>query len=116
MRAVKNQAIVSEVLNGMQPSVAIYVDKLSLILEILPSLSRLIVPSFRALNEHLHSKKEKEDLERIVNVMVDYNLTYIQERTLDGTYVYNIGNKQNTIFMIQFDLIRFYFKNLILIE
>lgn len=91
MTTIKNDGIVNEILNGIEPSLGIYVDTLTLILDLLPSLSKLIVPSFRALNEHLHSYKEKEDLQRIVNIMVDYNLTYLQERTPEGSYVYQIG-------------------------
>lgn len=91
MRALKNDGIVREILNGIQPTQAVFVDYSSLIMDVLPYLSRLIVPTFRAVNEHLHSSEEKEDLKRIVGVMADYNLTYVQERTADGMYAYNIG-------------------------
>lgn len=38
----------------------------------------------------LYSKKEKENLQTIVNIMIDYNLNYIQERNQLGAYDYNL--------------------------
>ncbi|KAG5874046.1 hypothetical protein JTB14_009657 [Gonioctena quinquepunctata] len=74
----------------MQPSVRAFCHRLSLILDILPLLSRIIVPTFRPVSLHLYTKEEKERLLNVVRVMIDYNLTYIQERLPEGNYVYNL--------------------------
>lgn len=36
----------------------------------------------------LYSAREKEELNHVISVMIDYNLNYVQERTLEGNYVY----------------------------
>ena len=38
----------------------------------------------------LYSAREKEELNHVISVMIDYNLNYVQERTQEGTYVYNL--------------------------
>lgn len=52
---------------------------------------KLIIADIRPVSTHLHSQQEKDDLHRVVGVMVDYNLSYIQERTPEGSYVFNMG-------------------------
>lgn len=34
--------------------------------------------------------KEKDDLMRLINIMLDYGLTYIQEKQSDGKYEYKL--------------------------
>lgn len=38
----------------------------------------------------LYSAREKEELNHVISVMIDYNLNYVQERTLEGNYIYNL--------------------------
>jgi replication initiation and membrane attachment protein DnaB len=38
----------------------------------------------------LYSAREKEELNHVINVMIDYNLNYVQEHTLEGNYIYNL--------------------------
>lgn len=38
----------------------------------------------------LYNAREKEELNHVISVMIDYNLNYVQERTQEGTYVYNL--------------------------
>lgn len=84
-------ALVAEVLRGLQPTVRSFCNRLTLILDILPLLVLIIVPNFRPVNLHLYTKEEKENMLAVVNVMVDYNLNYVQERQNDGTFVFNLG-------------------------
>nr|CAI5840529.1 unnamed protein product [Callosobruchus analis] len=74
----------------MQPSAKVYCNRISLVLDILPLLAIIILPPFRPVSLHLYTKEEKENMLRVVNVMIDYNLNYVQERTQDGVYVYNL--------------------------
>lgn len=74
----------------MLPSTRPYVSKNVLRLELLPYLSEIIVPILRTSNITLFGNYEKEQLHNVVNIMIDYNLTYLQERTVDGTYVFNL--------------------------
>lgn len=79
-------------MKGIQPKIRSYVQPISLILDILPILSTIITPSFRPISLHLYTEEEKKCLEHVVNVMVDYNLSYVQERTPDGGYDYKLGS------------------------
>ena len=38
----------------------------------------------------LYSAREKEELNHVISIMIDYNLNYVQERTQEGTYAYNL--------------------------
>ncbi|XP_018321771.1 chromosome transmission fidelity protein 18 homolog [Agrilus planipennis] len=93
----KTLAIVREVLKQMQPSIRTYTHINPLILDILPLLVYIIVPLLRPVNLHLYTQKEKEDLERVVNTMIDYNLNYVQERHPDGNYSYELDPNINEV-------------------
>ncbi|KAF2884920.1 hypothetical protein ILUMI_21254 [Ignelater luminosus] len=77
-------------MKGMQPSVRAFTCSSSLKQDVLPLLSQIIVPSFRPVNLHLFTEREKEDLNRVVSIMIDYNLSYVQERMPEGNYIYTI--------------------------
>lgn len=85
----------------MLPSTRPYVTKNVLRLEILPYLADIIVPVLRTSNITLFGKCEKEQLHDILNVMIDYSLTYLQERTVEGTYVFNIDPNIEEIVVFQ---------------
>ncbi|CAH1108235.1 unnamed protein product, partial [Psylliodes chrysocephalus] len=89
-KQIRRTAIVSEVLKAMQPSIRAYCHRISLILDILPLILRIIIPNFRPVSLHLYTKEEKDIMLRVVNIMIDYNLNYIQERLPDGNYVFNL--------------------------
>jgi chromosome transmission fidelity protein 18 len=38
----------------------------------------------------LYTAREKEELNHVISIMIDYNLTYVQQRTLEGNYVYTL--------------------------
>ncbi|XP_018570059.1 chromosome transmission fidelity protein 18 homolog [Anoplophora glabripennis] len=101
VKETRHRALVSEVLRGMQPSVRPYCQWISLILDILPLLAKIIMPPLRPVNLHLYTKQERESMLNVVHVMIDYNLNYIQERTLDGTYSYNL--EPNILDVVSFD-------------
>ncbi|XP_044253050.1 chromosome transmission fidelity protein 18 homolog [Tribolium madens] len=86
----RQKAIINELIRGMQPAIRSYVQPISLILDILPLLTTIIMPSFRPIGLHLYTEEEKKALERVVSIMVDYNLGYVQERTADGKYDYKL--------------------------
>lgn len=91
VRQERINSILSELLRGIAPTLRIYLTSLSLRLDVLPLLSRIIAPEFRAINFQLYTEQEKEILNKVVGTMVDYNLTYVQERTPEGTYIYHLG-------------------------
>ena len=48
----------------------------------------ILQPNLRPVNTQLYSPREKAELKHLVEVMVAYNLQYVQERTIDGQYEY----------------------------
>ena len=40
------------------------------------------------VSAQLYSPAEKEVIKRVIDIMLSYNLTYRQEKALDGTYQY----------------------------
>lgn len=90
-KQIRQQAIIVELMKGMQPYIRSYIQSKNLILDILPLLLVVITPDLRPINLHLFTKLEKECLDHVVDVMIDYNLNYIQERTVEGTYEYKLG-------------------------
>ncbi|XP_034234267.1 chromosome transmission fidelity protein 18 homolog isoform X2 [Thrips palmi] len=82
--------IIGELVKGMSPSVRVNCNETQLIMEILPLLLDVIVPNFRPVSLQLYSSQEKKDFCSVVSTMIDYNLTYVQERTPEGTYVCNL--------------------------
>ncbi|XP_012153108.2 chromosome transmission fidelity protein 18 homolog [Megachile rotundata] len=65
-------------------------DNIVLSVDIIPFLPELLSPRLRTISGHLHSSKERDDIVRIVNILIEFGLTYAQERNLDGTYDYKL--------------------------
>ncbi|XP_058807276.1 chromosome transmission fidelity protein 18 homolog isoform X2 [Phymastichus coffea] len=63
-------------------------DILTLIAEILPYLPDLLTPKLRSVNAQLYSQAEKQNLDRLVNLMLDFGLTFTQEKKPEGGYEY----------------------------
>ena len=42
----------------------------------------------RQVSAQLYSAAEKELIQRVIEIMISYNLTYRQEKTMDGAYRY----------------------------
>lgn len=38
----------------------------------------------------MYNHSEKEELQHVVSVMIDYNLTYSQERSQEGSFNFNL--------------------------
>nr|XP_053632708.1 chromosome transmission fidelity protein 18 homolog isoform X2 [Cherax quadricarinatus] len=85
---LKNQNLQSAMVNEMSPLTRVFVGARSLVEDILPYLLLITQPNLRPVNTQLYSKQEKEDLAGLINTMISYNLTYTQERNLEGQYSY----------------------------
>ncbi|XP_028827911.1 chromosome transmission fidelity protein 18 homolog isoform X1 [Denticeps clupeoides] len=64
------------------------VGQRTLCLDMLSLLLELISPKLRPVNPQLYSSREKQQLCDLIDNMINYNLSYRQERTADGQYVY----------------------------
>ncbi|XP_071574574.1 chromosome transmission fidelity protein 18 homolog isoform X2 [Temnothorax nylanderi] len=65
-------------------------DVFTLTTDIASFLPDILAPRLRTVPSHLYSPKEKADLARIVNVMLEFGLSFVQEKSLQGGYIYNL--------------------------
>ncbi|XP_063286530.1 chromosome transmission fidelity protein 18 homolog isoform X1 [Pelobates fuscus] len=79
-------AMISEISPGIRARVGLQ----TLVLDALCLLLDVISPKLRPVNTQLYSLKEKQQLAELINTMLAYNLTYHQERTMDGQYIYKL--------------------------
>ncbi|MCJ8747698.1 hypothetical protein PDJAM_G00156220 [Pangasius djambal] len=70
------------------PSIRSRVCQYNLCLDVLSLLLELICPKLRPVNPQLYSTREKQQLCELIDTMINYNLTYRQERTPEGQYTY----------------------------
>ncbi|KAG8145337.1 putative Chromosome transmission fidelity protein [Naja naja] len=74
--------LVDSMISGIAPNSRSRVRPQSFTLEALCFLLEIISPKLRP--------KEKEQLSQLINIMLTYNLTYHQERTPEGQYIYKL--------------------------
>ncbi|XP_029431902.1 chromosome transmission fidelity protein 18 homolog [Rhinatrema bivittatum] len=84
------QNLLNSMVCEINPSIRSRVGPRALVLETLCLLLDVISPKLRPVNIQLYSLKEKQQLADLINTMLSYNLTYHQERTPDGQYVYKL--------------------------
>ncbi|XP_077061394.1 chromosome transmission fidelity protein 18 homolog [Siphateles boraxobius] len=75
-------------LNDIPPAIQSRVCMSSLCMDILSLLLELISPKLRPVNPQLYSSREKQQLYDLIDTMINYNLTYRQDRTPEGQYTY----------------------------
>ncbi|KAK7111680.1 hypothetical protein V1264_011274 [Littorina saxatilis] len=80
--------LVASMLTDMTPLVRKFVNLRTLTLDLLPPLLDILQPTLRPVNTQLYSSREKEELAHLVHVMINYNMTYRQERSPEGQYIY----------------------------
>ncbi|GFO38310.1 chromosome transmission fidelity protein 18-like protein [Plakobranchus ocellatus] len=84
----KTLNLLNSLLSDMAPLTQKFTNSTSLTLDLLSPMLDILQPTMRPVNTQLYSSKEKEDLSNVVNIMIAYNMTYHQEKTPDGQYVY----------------------------
>ncbi|KAM3916734.1 chromosome transmission fidelity protein 18 homolog [Leptodactylus fuscus] len=84
------QNLLSTMVSEIAPAIRSRVGPQSLVLDALCLLLDVISPKLRPVNTQLYSTKEKQQLADLINTMLAYNLTYHQERTMEGQYVYKL--------------------------
>lgn len=74
--------------NGIVPHLRRNLLKNVTLLDIVPYLFLITLPSLRPVNTKLYSESEKQMFASLVDVMIACNLTYRQERNPEGQYTY----------------------------
>uniref|UniRef100_A0A7N6B0S1 Chromosome transmission fidelity protein 18 homolog n=1 Tax=Anabas testudineus TaxID=64144 RepID=A0A7N6B0S1_ANATE len=83
-----NKNALSTMLNDIPPCIRTRISQLSLTLDILTLLLDIICPKLRPVNPQLFSSREKEQMRELIDTMLAYNLSYRQDRTPEGQYIY----------------------------
>ncbi|CAF4371214.1 unnamed protein product, partial [Rotaria magnacalcarata] len=74
-------------LNDIVPNIRQYLNKDILVLDILPHMLEILQPRLRQTNIALFTNKELRDIQTLIDVMVTFSLSYIQQRTATGENV-----------------------------
>ncbi|XP_064109296.1 chromosome transmission fidelity protein 18 homolog [Macrobrachium nipponense] len=96
-KIAKTVSLLTSMVSEMSPATRSFADNVILVRDILPFLLQIIQPNLRPVNTQLYSKQEKEELARLINTMISYNLTYTQERSLDGQYSFTLDPNMEEI-------------------
>ncbi|XP_074648288.1 chromosome transmission fidelity protein 18 homolog [Tubulanus polymorphus] len=88
LKLTKTQNLINSLMSDISPKVRHYLNQRKVVLELLPPLMNVIHPNIRPVSAQLYSAREKTELLQLVKIMIAYNLTYRQEKGLDGQYSY----------------------------
>ena len=58
--------------------------------ELLSPFLRILSPFLRPVNKQLIKPDEREVLKRLVDIMIQFQLTFVQEKTEDGQFLYRL--------------------------
>ncbi|CAB4009807.1 chromosome transmission fidelity 18 homolog, partial [Paramuricea clavata] len=93
LKETKTQNIVSSMLSDVSPQLRGNLDLRTITVELLPLLLNIVTPTLRPVNMQLFSPSEKQQMVDLINTMISYNLTYHQERNIEGQYSYTLDPK-----------------------
>ncbi|XP_045103960.1 chromosome transmission fidelity protein 18 homolog isoform X2 [Portunus trituberculatus] len=89
-KLTKNKNLLSSVVSEMNPSNRAFTGNTQLVCDVLPFLINIIQPTLRPVSTQLYSKEEQQGLANLVDTMIGYNLTYIQEKDVNGLYSFKL--------------------------
>ena len=89
MKFNKNNDILKHFISDMSPTARIaYNSNRYAVTDLLPFLNEIIQPNLRTVALQLFTKSEKEKLDNLVKTMILFNVSYRQEKAIDGQYCY----------------------------
>ncbi|XP_069761077.1 chromosome transmission fidelity protein 18 homolog isoform X2 [Narcine bancroftii] len=80
--------LLTSMVGEISPVIRSRISLKALASEILCLLLDILSPKLRPVNTQLYSAREKQQLADLIGAMLSYNLTYHQERTPEGQYIY----------------------------
>ena len=86
----KSNNIIETMIADMSPGARIFASPTTLVCDVLPCLLRIIQTNLRPVNTQLYSPREKQELKQLVEILIAYNVTYVQEMTPEGQYAYRL--------------------------
>ncbi|KAL4836524.1 hypothetical protein H8958_022653 [Nasalis larvatus] len=82
--------LIQTLVSGIAPAARSRATPQALLLDALCLLLDILAPKLRPVSTQLYSTHEKQQLANLVGTMLAYSLTYRQERTPDGQYIYRL--------------------------
>nr|XP_001087813.2 chromosome transmission fidelity protein 18 homolog isoform X3 [Macaca mulatta] len=82
--------LIQTLVSGIAPAARSRATPQALLLDTLCLLLDILAPKLRPVSTQLYSTREKQQLASLVGTMLAYSLTYHQERTPDGQYIYRL--------------------------
>ncbi|XP_045396999.1 chromosome transmission fidelity protein 18 homolog isoform X2 [Lemur catta] len=89
-RTSQTRNLIQTLVSGMAPATRSRAAPQALVLDALCLLLDILAPKLRPVSTQLYGAREKQQLASLVGTMLAYSLTYRQERTPDGQYVYRL--------------------------
>ncbi|XP_068177766.1 chromosome transmission fidelity protein 18 homolog isoform X2 [Antennarius striatus] len=87
-RLLSSRNALSTMLADIPACIRTRISQLSLNLDMLTLLLDIICPKLRPVNPQLFSTREKQQMRELIDTMLAYNLSYRQDRTPEGQYIY----------------------------
>ncbi|KAF4519016.1 hypothetical protein B566_EDAN009779 [Ephemera danica] len=75
---------------GMDPHIRSGSKAVEILLDVLPMMMYIIMPCLKNANAQLFTVHEKMELNRVVNIFIEFGLVYVQERTADGDMIFRM--------------------------
>ncbi|KAG0222039.1 hypothetical protein BGX31_009398 [Mortierella sp. GBA43] len=85
-----NESILQGMALNLPAKAQRYFRKSNFVTELLSPFLRILSPSLRPVNKQLIKPEERVVLMRLVEIMIHYQLTFVQEKTEDGQFVYRL--------------------------
>ncbi|RUS19855.1 hypothetical protein BC937DRAFT_86802 [Endogone sp. FLAS-F59071] len=92
-----NESLVTTLLSSLNAQGRRNFDKRNVPSELISLLLRIISPDLRPVNRQLIKPVEKAILSRLVEIMIAFGLTFVQEKTDDGQFVYRLDPPIETL-------------------
>jgi len=87
-KSTQNQAILTSMMDDLKACVRVTNARNIIVRDIIPFILPILTPNLRPVSAQLYSAVEKELILRVIHVMISYNLTFRQEKNIDGAYRY----------------------------
>ncbi|KAF9576690.1 hypothetical protein EC968_005463 [Mortierella alpina] len=85
-----NESILQGMTLNLPPNTQRYFRKSNFATELLSPFLRILSPHMRPVNKQLIKPEERAVLKRLVDIMIQFQLTFVQEKTEDGQFLYRL--------------------------
>ncbi|KAG0266796.1 hypothetical protein BG011_000848 [Mortierella polycephala] len=85
-----NESILQGMTLNLPAKVQRHIQKNNIATELLSPLLRIISPYLRPVNKQLIKPAERMILMRLIDIMIHFQLTFVQEKTEDGQFLYRL--------------------------